>query len=57
MTEGRLVEIKITKATIVLTEAELMRGLPRELLIVGLRRGKAIRRRRRAEARHRKAGE
>lgn len=47
----RLVEIRITKATLFLTERELLDNLPRELLAVGFRRGKSILRRRQMERR------
>lgn len=48
---GKLIEIKITKATLFLTEKELLSSLPPDLLKTALRRGKAILRRRQHEAR------
>lgn len=48
---GRLIEIKVTKAVLFLTEQELLDNLPRELLKMALQRGKGITRRRKYEAR------
>ncbi len=45
-------EIRITKATLFLTEHEIMTGLTPDTLIKGLQRGKAIKRRRQFESRH-----
>ena len=39
-----LVEIRITKATLYIDEAELWKHLPREIIAEGLRKGKAIKR-------------
>jgi len=47
----KFLEIKITKAVLFLTEQELVKALPQELLIEGLRRGKAIMRSRQAKER------
>ena len=47
----KLIEIKVTKATLFLTEKELLRNLPPEVLKTALQRGKAILRRRQYEAR------
>lgn len=47
----RLIEIKIAKAVLFLTERELLDNLPRELLKMALQRGKGITRRRQYEAR------
>ena len=47
---GSLVEVKIQRATLFLTEAEL-RQLPSEVLARGLRRGKRILRARQMERR------
>lgn len=47
----QLLEIKITKATLFLTERELLDSLPRELFVRALRRGKGIKRRRQYESR------
>ena len=38
------VEIKITKGLLCLTECELLNGLPPSLVVLGLRRGKIIKR-------------
>ena len=55
---GRLIEIQISKGCIlVLTDVELMRELPPELLARGLKRGKAIRRRRVFDDRERQKGQ
>jgi len=51
---GKLIEIKITKATLFLTEQELLSSLPPEVLKTALKRGKAILRRRQYEARTKK---
>ncbi|HHU87398.1 MAG TPA: hypothetical protein GXZ25_11480 [Peptococcaceae bacterium] len=48
---GKLIEIKVTKATLFLTEQELLNCLPPDLLKTALQRGKAIKRRRQHEAR------
>jgi hypothetical protein len=50
-TSEKLIEIKITKATLFLTEQELIKGLSPEALKVALQRGNAIKRRRQHEAR------
>ena len=50
----KLIEIKVTKATLFLTEKELLRNLPPEVLKTALQRGKAILRRRQYEARLKK---
>lgn len=42
----RLIEIPVTKAVLAIYEDELVNALPRDLYIEGLRRGKAIKRRR-----------
>ena len=47
----KYLEIKITKATLFLTEGELLRALPQELYIEALRRGKGIKRSRLARKR------
>ena len=47
MSEPRLLEIKITGATLFLTETELRQSLPPEVLAAGLARGKHILRSRR----------
>ena len=47
----KYLEIKITKATLFLTERELLSSLPPELLKKAIVRGKAIKRRRQYEAR------
>jgi adenylate kinase len=47
----KFIEIKITKATLFLTEKELLRNLPPEVIKTALQRGKAILRRRQYEAR------
>ena len=39
---SKYLEIKVTKAVLYLTEAELMNGLPKETLKEALRRGKAF---------------
>ena len=51
---GKLIEIRITKATLFLTEQELLRNLPPEVIKTALQRGKAILRRRKYEARVKK---
>ena len=51
---GKLIEIKITKATLFLTEKELLSSLSPELLKKAIVRGKAIKRRRQYEARQQK---
>jgi len=38
----KLIEIKITKATLFLTEQELLNNLPPSLIEKGLRRGKSV---------------
>ncbi len=48
---GKLIEIRITKATLFLTEQELLNSLPPEVLKTALQRGKAILRRRQYENR------
>jgi len=48
---GKYLEIKVTKATLYLTEQELMTGLPRETLKTALKRGKAFKRSRDHKAR------
>jgi len=53
----RLIEIKITKATLFLYEHELLNNLPREVLKTALQRGKAIKRRRQYEDRVKKMQE
>jgi len=40
----KLIEIKITKATLFLTESELLNNLPLNIIELGLKRGKAIKR-------------
>lgn len=40
----KLIEIKITKATLFLTESELLNNLPEHIIRLGLERGKAIKR-------------
>jgi hypothetical protein len=56
----RFLEIKITKVVIFLTEQELLRHLPSDLVALGLRRGKGIIRQRkqseREEAKHNGTG-
>lgn len=47
----KLLEIKITKAVLFLTEQELVSALPKELFFEALRRGKAIMRSRQAKER------
>lgn len=47
----KYLEVKITKATLFLTERELLDALPRELFIEALRRGKGILRYRQAQER------
>ena len=50
---SKLVEIKISNGCLlVLTDSELMAGLPEELLARGLKRGKGLRRRRAAAERY-----
>jgi len=51
---GKLIEIRITKATLFLTEQELLHNLPPEVIKTALQRGKAILRRRQYEARVKK---
>ena len=51
---GKLIEIKITKATLFSTERELLSSLSPELLKKAIVRGKAIKRRRQYEARQQK---
>jgi hypothetical protein len=46
-----LLEVKITKATLFLTEDELLRSLPPDVLAAALQRGKHILRSRRARQR------
>lgn len=41
---SRLVELKMTKCTLYLTEAEIIKSLPEEIFILGLQRGKAFKR-------------
>ena len=47
----KYIEIKVTKAVLYLTEAELMNGLPVETLREALKRGKAFSRSRKAKQR------
>ena len=47
----KLIEIKITKATLFLYEHEFMKHLPTEMVALGLRRGKWIMRERKQAAR------
>lgn len=49
----KLLEIKITKATLFLTQSELVNSLSPELFETAVKRGKGILRRRQAEARAR----
>ena len=44
---GRWIEVRLTKALLVLHEEELLRSLPRAMLVVALRRGKRLLRARR----------
>lgn len=44
MTTLKLVEVKLTKTTLYLYEAELIAVIPAEMLEQGIRRGKAIKR-------------
>ena len=48
---NKLLEIKITKATLFLYEQELLKVLPEKVFIQGLKRGKAILRSRQAKER------
>jgi len=48
------IEIKITKAVLYLTEKELLSNLPKELIALGLERGKALKRARQMEKRGRR---
>ncbi len=48
---GKLIEIKITKATLFLTQSELVNSLSPELFKLAVKRGKAIKRKRQAGAR------
>ncbi len=47
----KLIEIKITKATMFVYERELMKHLPPELIMEGLKRGKGILRQRQQKSR------
>jgi len=47
----KLIEIKITKASLFLTESELLNNLPPNIIELGLKRGKAIKRWRQAHSR------
>ena len=45
------IEIKITKAILYLTERELLNNLPKELIALGLERGRAFKRAKQMEKR------
>ncbi len=47
----KLLEIKITKATMFIYEQELMKHLPQELIMKGLKRGKGVLRQRQQKSR------
>ncbi len=52
---SKLLEIELTRqCLLVLTDVELMAGLPQEMLARGLRRGKAIQRKRKFQQREKK---
>ena len=56
MPTDRLIEVRITKGTLFLTESELLHSLPEAVLVAALQRGKAIMRSRRLNERQGKRG-
>jgi len=45
----KALRIKLTKCTLILTEQELVKGLPEDLFIKGIKRGKAYQRQERVK--------